>query len=283
MSATDRTGGGDQGGRHAGGRGGSGARRAARERAPRGGGGGAAGAGRPERPYRPGRPAAPGKPQLPEERSRLPRDVYRDLKAASRSGEADDVAAAYGAAGEALADGRVQDALELLEWAKSAAARSAAVREALGVARYHAGDFAGAQRELLAYRRLSGRHDQNHLLADCARATGHADKVVAYVDEMVAAGVTQDRCAEGAIVLAGARADRGDFEGALHALDRVDLAPAHVEDHHVRVWYLAADLSERAGDPAAARDYLEAVAAVDPDFLDVTERLDALTHSDDPA
>lgn len=183
---------------------------------------------------------------------------------------------AYAAAGEALVEGDVDAAVGLLEWAKSAAARSAAVREALGVARYHAEDFAGAHSELLAYRRLSGRQDQNHLLADCARALGKPEKVAEYVEAMDAAAVPADRIAEGIIVLAGERADRGDVDGALRALERADLAPAEVADHHVRLWYLAADLTEQAGEHDVARDYLEAISAVDPDYLDVVERLDAL-------
>lgn len=229
-----------------------------------------------DQPFRPRRKAAPGKPVLPEERARLPRDVYRDLRASARPTEVEDVVKAYGAAGDALVEGDVDRAIELLEWAKSAAARSAAIREALGVARYHAGDFAGAHSELLAYRRLSGRQDQNHLLADCARAAGRPEKVVEYVDAMDPASVPADRIAEGIIVLAGARADRGDVEGALRTLERAELAPAEVADYHLRLWHLAADLSERAGERDAARDYLEAIAAVDPDFLDVRERLAAL-------
>jgi len=189
---------------------------------------------------------------------------------------------AYAAAGDALSEGDLEGAIRLLEWAKSAAARSAAVREALGVTRYHAQDFAGAQSELLAYRRLSGRHDQNHLLADCARALGRPEKVAEYVDAMDPAVVPADRIAEGIIVLAGERADRGDLDGALRTLERADLAPAEVAAHHVRLWYLAADLSERAGEPEAARDYLEAISAVDPDYLDVEERLEALDRGEAP-
>lgn len=184
--------------------------------------------------------------------------------------------AAFGGAGDALVAGDLDRATELLVWAKSAAARSSAIREALGVVRYHAGDFAGAHSELLAYRRLSGRQDQNHLLADCARAAGRPEKVVEYVGAMDPDTVPADRVAEGILVLAGDRADRGDLQGALGALERADLAPADVQDYHVRLWYLAADLSERLGDRDAARDYLDAISAVEPDYLDAAERLAAL-------
>lgn len=202
--------------------------------------------------------------------------MYRELKATARPGEAQDVVRAYAAAGVALVEGELGRARELLLWAKSAAARSGAVREALGVAHYQAGDYAAAHSELLAYRRLSGRSDQNHLLADCARAAGRTDKVTEYVAEMDPGTVPEDRYAEALIVLAGDRVDRGDLDGARRTLERADLSPGHVEEHHVRLWYLAADLAERTGDEAAARDYLEAISAVDPDYLDVGERLAAL-------
>lgn len=229
--------------------------------------------GEPEQPFRPHRAPTPAKPALPEERPHLDREVYRELRGAARPGDAEDVLRAYAAAGDALVEGDLDRAVTVLEWAKSAAARSGAIREALGVARYRAGDFAAAHSELLAYRRLSGRQDQNHLLADCARAAGRPDKVAEYVAAMDPATVPADRIAEGILVLAGDRADRGDVDGALRMLERADLEPADVQEHHVRLWYLAADLSEQAGDHDAGRDYLEAIHAVDPDYLDVADRL----------
>lgn len=218
----------------------------------------------------------PPRPALPEERPRLPSQVYRDLKAAALPNELTDVTRAFAAAGEALAEGDVDRATELLTWAKSVATRSAVVREALGVARYLAGDFAGAYRELLAYRRLSGRSDQNHLLADCARAAGRPDKVIEYVDEMAKAGVATDRVVEGLIVLAGDRSDRGDLRGALAALERAGLDPDRIQPWHPRLWYLSGDLWQRLGDLERARDYFEAITAVTDDFLDAEERLAAL-------
>ncbi|MDP8971324.1 MAG: tetratricopeptide repeat protein, partial [Actinomycetota bacterium] len=190
--------------------------------------------------------------------------------------ERDDVVRAYAGAAAALVADDEPRSVELLEWAKAVAPRSAAIRELLGVARYRAGDFAVAHRELLAYRRLSGRHDQNHLLADCARATGHPDKVGEYVAEMQRHAVPEDRLVEGLIVLAAARAEGGELREALGVLEGAGLRPTRVESWHPRLWYAAADLYERAGDPDQAREYLEAIAAVDEDLLDVTERLRAL-------
>jgi pentatricopeptide repeat protein len=213
------------------------------------------------------------------DRPRLPSAVYRDLKAASGA-QLDNVATAFTAAGTALTDGDVERAIALLTDAKRRASRSAVVRESLGIALYLDGRFKDAARELAAYRRMSGRQDQNHLLADCARATGRPEKAEELVGEMIDAGVPADRVAEGLLVVAGARADRGDPDAALAALHRVDLEPKVVEPYHLRLWHLAADLEEQRGDRAAAAGYLQAIATVDPEFLDVSERLAAVDADD---
>lgn len=215
-------------------------------------------------------------------RPRLPSSVYRDLKAASGT-QLDNVAAAFADAGAALADGDVPRAVALLTDAKQRASRSAVVRESLGIALYLDGQFKEAARELAAYRRMSGRLDQNHLLADCARANGQPERAEDLVDEMISAAVPADRVAEGLLVVAGARADRGDPDAALAALHRMDLEPRTVEPHHLRLWYLAADLEERRGDPDAAASYLQAIATVDPGFLDVAERLADEERAGQPA
>ncbi len=185
------------------------------------------------------------------------------------------MAKAFGAATDALADGDLERAAALLEWAKGVAPRSAAVREALGIVHYQAGDYAAASSELLTYRRLSARQDQNHLLADTARAAGRAEKADEYVEAMVAARVEPERIAEGLLVLAGARADRGDVDGALRALQRADLDPVQVQPWHPRLWWFAAELNERRGDFDAARDYLEAILAI-ADDEEVERRLRSL-------
>lgn len=273
-------GGGDRDGSHREGAGrGAGEERSSRgaggDRARRGGGTRAEGL-PPRSPVRSAAPRPP-KPALPDEVPRVPKDVHADLRAAASHGDLNDVVKAYTAAGHALEAGDLERADELLGWAKAVAPRSVMVREALGVTRYQLGDFATAHSELLAYRRLSGREDQNHLLADCARAAGRHEKVVGYVGAMEGdRSVHPERVVEGIIVLAGDRADRGDLRGALAVLERAGLDPDRVEAWHPRLWYAAGDIAERMGDMQAARDYFEAITAVDDEFLDVEERLEAL-------
>ena len=247
-------------------------RKTAGDRQARGG----AGRGEVPKPYRPARKPGPRRPDLPEERPFVPREAWRDLRATVPAASVDDVVKAVGGAAAALQDGDTDQAISLLQWAKSVAPRTATIREALGVALYAAERYGEAQSELLAYRRLSGSPDQNHLLADCARALGKPEKVQPYVEDMVAAGVDAERIAEGMIVLAGERADRGDLEGALDAIRRVDLHPTQIQPWHPRVWYMAGDLSERLGRTDEARDFFLAISAVDEDFGDVEQRLAAL-------
>lgn len=188
---------------------------------------------------------------------------------------------AFAVAEEALRSGDTERAVEVLTWAKRAAARSPSIREALGVAHYMRRDFAAAYRELLVYRRLAGSQDQNHLLADCARAMGRHEKVAEYVENMIDAGISPDRVAEGLLVLAGDRADRGDLRGALDALGRAKLDPEHIQPWHPRLWYLAGDLWERMGDLERARGYFHAIISVTGDFFDTEDRLAALSVGDD--
>lgn len=219
------------------------------------------------------------KPPLPAERPQLPGGVYRDIRRTTRQDEVEEVAAAVGAAGEALEAGELERAIELLAWASSRAPRSTAVREGLGVAYYLAGRFEDCQRELLAYRRMSGRADQNHLLADSARALDRTDRVLELVDEMLAAHaagkVPIDRVIEAIIVQAGIRADAGDYAGALATLDRAPL-PAELGTPHARTWYAAGDIADRAGDRDLAREYFGAVLTVEEDFMDAAERVKTL-------
>lgn len=213
--------------------------------------------------------------QRRDDRPRLPSDVYRDLKAAA-GGDLERVAADYAAAGEALEAGNTERAVKLLQQCKERASRSAVVREALGIALYLNGRFRDASGELSAYRRMSGRLDQNHLLADCARANGQLDKAEALVTEMMRADVPADRIAEGLMVIAGARSDGGDPRSALAALHRIDLEPAEVQPYHLRLWYLAGDLHEKLGETAQAANLFNSITMVEPEFLDAAERAAAL-------
>ena len=55
-----------------------------------------------------------------------------------------------------------------------------------------------------------------------------------------------------------------------------DPAVRKVRDHHLRQWYVLGDLYDRSGDVLAARHWFSMVAAGDPQYGDVDERLRSL-------
>lgn len=192
---------------------------------------------------------------------------------------ADDVALALSIGSAAIDEDRSDVALEVLGWAKHEAPRVAAVREAYGVALYLDERFGAALTELQAYRRLTGRNDQNHLVADCLRALGRDLDLVAEAAETLLADAQapEDRRAEAALVWAGALADDGDVGAARSVLRRfLERRRGGDAEHDLRVRYLAADLAERDHDRDELRRQLESIVAVDPGFLDAKERLDGV-------
>jgi predicted Zn-dependent protease len=218
---------------------------------------------------------------MPEgETPQLPRGVIREIeRVLGRGGRADDVALALSIGSAAIDEDRPDVALEVLAWAKHQAPRIALIREAYGVALYLDGAFDPALKELQAYRRMSGRNDQNHLIADCLRALDRpVDRIVeaaqALIDDEDA---PVDRRVEAVIVWASALADHGDLEAARALMRqfrrRVD--PPDPEGR-VRLAYVEADLAARHGDREAARRGFAEVVSVDGEYLDAQARLDAL-------
>jgi hypothetical protein len=63
---------------------------------------------------------------------------------------------------------------------------------------------------------------------------------------------------------------------AIDLLEHARAAPKRAKVHHLRLWYALADLYERSGDVAHARELFERLAGEDPDFADVDARLRAL-------
>jgi tetratricopeptide (TPR) repeat protein len=159
---------------------------------------------------------------------------------------------------------------------KTLAPRSAAARELLGLALYHQERFREALRELQAYRRISGRRDQNHVIADCHRALGAPEKAVAAAREGLAPPVEDPVRTECAIVAGAALADLGRFEEALTVLRSVPTRRDVARPHDLRLWYVLGDVLERAGRPEEAADQFRLVLRHDPEAFDAAERLATL-------
>jgi tetratricopeptide (TPR) repeat protein len=158
--------------------------------------------------------------------------------------------------------------------ARDRASRIAVVREAVGVAAYHAGDYAEASRELRAYRRMSGDESYRAVLADCERAQGRPDVALRLVREALAEHPDRAETVELQLVEAGVRQDLDEVPAARLVLEAAlggRPAPAGVDltdDSTRRLASAYADLLTATHDPSAAA-WRDAVAAAAPEEDDV--------------
>lgn len=166
-------------------------------------------------------------------------------------------------------------AASLAEEAKGHASRSGRVRETLGLALYHSDRWQDALRELLTFRRLTGSVGQNHVIADCYRALGRPERALEVCGEVSPEAMPPELWAEVVIVGASALADQGEVVRALAHLALADLEPRQVEPQHLRLWYVRADLLERAGRGEEAQAVWWRIFNEDPEFFDVGERVRA--------
>lgn len=202
----------------------------------------------------------------------LSSDVRAELRSLSRQ-NAERVARHLVAAGQ-LVDDDPQQALLHARAARSSAGRIGAVREAVGIAAYHTGEWAEALAELRAARRLTGDSVHLPLMADCERALGRPERTLALARSPEVASLSKAEQVEMRIVEAGARRDMGDLDSALVTLQGPDLDRSVVEPWAPRLWYAYADTLLAAGKVESAREWFSAVVSVDQDeTTDAEERL----------
>jgi tetratricopeptide (TPR) repeat protein len=217
----------------------------------------------------------PRRDRKPSTEIHLGDGITRELTASARPGKAEILVKVFADAMSAYADGDLEKAVRLGEQAKQMALRSTNVREFLGLAFYSSERWKEAVRELAAFRRMSGSTAQNHVIADCYRAQGKPEKALEYCDEMDMT-VPEEVYYEGHLVAASALADMNRLEEAVGRLLRLDLNPKEVGEHHLRVWYVLADLLERLGRFTQAKRWFQAVVDTDGELTDAQERLTKL-------
>lgn len=152
----------------------------------------------------------------------------------------------------------------------------AAVHEVIGLASYRLGRWRDAARALEAARALRGGVDNHPVLADCYRAEKKYDRVEELWAELREVSPSAELMAEGRIVAAGALADQGDLAGAIRLMAKVADAPRRVRDHHLKQWYVLADLYDRSGNVVRARQLFSRIRSLVPDYADVDDRLRSL-------
>jgi tetratricopeptide (TPR) repeat protein len=246
-----------------------------KRRAPRPSGGAqrSATAGRP--------PSTPSKTVVGQGRAThvdLPKDVVEEIRQIARGTKTEEALGYLSRATVLLARGDSGAAVKEAEKAKTLAGRSPAVREVLALAYYGQGRFKEALSEMLAYRRMSDRQDQNHIIGDCYRAIGEPEKAVPVTEEEVRArGVSIEAKAEAAIVGASALADMGKYDQAIATLRRFAGRTDVGRGYDLRLWYVLGDVLERAGRPGEAAAEFQRVVRHDAGAYDAAERLAALS------
>ncbi len=173
---------------------------------------------------------------------------------------------------------RYRDASRILKTVIDAVPTAPSARELAALSQYQLGFWKAALPNLEAFAALTGSVDLHPVRMDCQRALGRPKKVEALWNELRHGSPDPDVLTEGRLVLAGTRADAGDLAGAIALLvesgaGRLVRNPA---PRHLRQWYVLADLTERSGELARARELFMRIAAVDPDAYDVAGRLDSL-------
>ncbi|MEX2421156.1 MAG: tetratricopeptide repeat protein [Actinomycetota bacterium] len=210
---------------------------------------------------------------LPSKRSALPNDVLTELHHMSRPNKADAAIARLERAVQLLDRGDARGAASEAAKAKELAPRAPAVREVLGLALYSLDRFSEALPEMQAYRRMSGRADQNHIIADCLRSLGRHDRAVPLAEETLATkGVPIAAKAEAVIVAASALADQAKFDQALGMLRRIRTRDDVAGPEVMRVWYVTADILERSGRRREALQQFRKILRHDPSAFDAAER-----------
>jgi tetratricopeptide (TPR) repeat protein len=211
-------------------------------------------------------------------RRRQPRPLDPDVAAAvvtqvgdRRRGER--LAQRLAEAEHALERDRLDDARRAIAPLLREAPGVAAVHEVAGLVNYRLGRWRDAVRQLEAAQALNPRVDLLPILADSYRALRRWSDVERIWTTVREISPEQEVLAEARIVAAGAQADRGDLSGALRTMAKVPVRPRRVREHHLRQWYVVADLHDRAGDPMEAARWFERIAVEDPDFVDVRSRL----------
>lgn len=151
------------------------------------------------------------------------------------------------------------------------------MREAVGIAAYHAGEWAESISELRTARRMAGGPGLVAVLADCERALGRPERALELARSDEARGLGPEEATELRIVVSGARRDLGQLEAAVVTLQTPELDPTRTGSAAGRLFYAYADALVAAGRrDDAVRWFLTAAAADTDGVTDAEERLEEL-------
>lgn len=203
-------------------------------------------------------------------------DVAEDLASVAPASRTARYQERLASAADALDRGRFADARRMVQPVLRDLPDLAFAHEIAGLSLYRLGQWRKAVAELEVARQLTGTMQHHAVLADCYRAMRRYHEVETLWRELREASPEPALMAEGRIVAAGALADQGDLAGALKVMQKAVEVPKKPREHHLRQWYVLADLYDRSGEVIKARRYFSLIAAVDREFADVVERLRTL-------
>jgi len=210
------------------------------------------------------------------EAKQLAPEIRGELTTLDRS-TADTVARHLVAAG-LLLDEDPEAALAHARAARARSGRIAAVREAVGIAAYHSGDWAQALAELRAARRMGSKSALLPLIADCERGVGRPERALELARSPEAAELTGDDADEMRIVAAGARCDLGQYEQAMAILSTPQLDRTRVGQTAARLFYVYAETLLALGRSQEALQWFINAAAADLEGLtDAEDRITELS------
>ena len=190
---------------------------------------------------------------------------------------ADTVARHLVAAG-LLLDEDPEAALAHARAARARSGRIAAVREAVGIAAYHCGDWTQALAELRAARRMGSKSPLLPLIADCERGVGRPERAIELARSPEAAQLTGDDADELRIVAAGARSDLGQHEQALAILSSPQLDKKRTGQTAARLFYVYAETLLTLGRREEALQWFINATAADVEGLtDAEDRVTELS------
>ncbi len=222
-------------------------------------------------------------PPLPDDvtAAELDAEVRRDLRGLQKE-TAETVARHLVAAGS-LVDDDPDQALAHARYARYRASRIALVREAAGIAAYHAGEWAEALGELRAARRMGGGPGHIAVMADIERALGRPERALDLARGPEARELDRSEAIELSIVAAGARRDLGELDAAVVGLQLPELDPARRDPWSARLFYAYADNLAAAGrESDAVQWFMHAADADEVAETDAATRLAELTGEPSP-
>ena len=135
-----------------------------------------------------------------------------------------------------LVDDEPETALAHARFARHRASRIAVVREASGLAAYHAGEWAEALSELRASRRMGG-DAHVPVMADAERALGRPERALDIARSPESSDLPHDEAMELLIVVSGARRDLGESGAAVVGLQIPELDVSREDPWTPRLFY----------------------------------------------